>query len=350
MIRDTKRTRAEIAAERVPRVHLTVMGGLPDLLERFGVESAVVLRTENLTKEDFEDPQRSEPFEVLDRLLSTCVRRTRCEHFGLLLGGYVDLHSFGITGRLVRNAPSVGSALQDLRNYFVLHDTGGAPSIAIHDGTVTASYGIHSTRIRNTDQAYDLSVHALMNILRQLCGRGWRPDVVLLPRKRPAQPRPYRDIFEAPIRFDSLQAGLQFPTRWLNRAVEGADPLLHSLLRDRATTELAQQDPMLHGEVRRAITETLPNGKCSRASTARRLRMHPRTLGRRLQQSGTTFQRLLDSVRSDLAKLLLHDTRLPISRIAVSLGYQDPTVFTRAFRRWTGMTPREFRAGLPERW
>ena len=63
-----------------------------------------------------------------------------------------------------------------------------------------------------------------------------------------------------------------------------------------------------------------------------------------------SFQALLDDTRSQIAKQLLHDTRSPVSRIAASLGYRDPTVFTRAFRRWTGLTPRQFRAALPDKW
>jgi AraC-like DNA-binding protein len=113
---------------------------------------------------------------------------------------------------------------------------------------------------------------------------------------------------------------------------------------------MTQLDPLLHNEVRRVLHGVLMTGDCSRAEVARRLGLRPRTLVRRLQQSGTTFQALLDDTRSQIAKQLLHDTRSPVSRIAASLGYRDPTVFTRAFRRWTGLTPREFRAALPGKW
>jgi AraC-like DNA-binding protein len=72
--------------------------------------------------------------------------------------------------------------------------------------------------------------------------------------------------------------------------------------------------------------------------------LHERTLGRRLQASGTTFQRLLDDTRRDFAQQLLRDTRVTVTQVAAALGYDDPTVFTRAFTRWTGRTPSRFRA------
>jgi AraC-like DNA-binding protein len=103
---------------------------------------------------------------------------------------------------------------------------------------------------------------------------------------------------------------------------------------------------MLHGDVRRTIRLLLPACQCSRADVAKRLAIHPRTLGRRLQESGATFQALLDDMRAQIANQLLLDTRLPVARIATSVGYEDPTIFTRAFARWTGRTPSEFRAEL----
>jgi AraC-like DNA-binding protein len=74
--------------------------------------------------------------------------------------------------------------------------------------------------------------------------------------------------------------------------------------------------------------------------------MHERGLGRRLQATGTTFQHLLDDTREAIARQLLRDTHVPVARVATALGYGDPTVFTRAFARWTGHTPSDFRAQL----
>jgi AraC-like DNA-binding protein len=334
------------ATARPPRAHLTPLRGVPGLLEQFGVPSEPILRSVGLTRADLEDSGRTAPFVVLDRLVGICVRRTGCTHFGLLLSQSVNLQSLGIAGRLALHAPSVGAALQDLAAHFVLHDSAGAPNVAIHDGTVAFAYGIHAPGLRNSEQIYDFSVGVMANSMRQLCGPKWRPDLVLLPRKRPPDLRPYRELLAAPLRFDSVQAALLFPAVWLSRPVANADPLLRNVLADRATADLAAQDPLLHGDVRNTIRLLLVAGDCSRAEVARRLGMHERTLGRRLQETGTTFQALLDETRQMLGEQLLHDTRLPVARVAAALGYRDPTVFTRAFRRWTGQTPRGFRAAL----
>jgi AraC-like DNA-binding protein len=326
------------------RVHLSPLRGIPAVLEQLGVQSAAVLDAAGIRYEDFADPLHSEPFDKVDRLLGACVARTGCQHFGLLLSPHVELRSFGIVGRLARHAATVGDALRELTQYFALHDSGGSIRLAVTGDTATLSYGIHVTGIRNADQIYDFAVAGMCNVLRELCGPDWRPVVTLLPRRRPADIRPYRDVIQSPLRFDALQAAVAFQAQYLERPVPEADTLLHEVLDSRVAAETAGLDPVFHGDVRRAIRDLLAAGRCSRAAVARRLGLHERTLGRRLHAVGTTFQELLDATRAEIARQLLHDTRSTVARVARALGYSDPTAFTRAFRAWTGLTPREFRA------
>lgn len=337
--------RAGDLTARTARVHVCVFRGIPEILERFNVPSEPILTAAKLTLRDLEDPELTAPFADMDQLLSTCVRETKCAHLGLLIGRYVNLRSFGIMGRLARNAPSVGEALQDLGAFFPLHDSGGSPAITVEGSKARFSYAIHVSGFRNADQVYDLSLHAMLNVMRQLCGAGWRPELVLLPRKLPSDLQPYREAFGVPLRFNAMQAALEFPQTWLSYAVVDADPLLHTVLEERASVAMDQQDPLFLSEVRRTIRILLMSHECSRGDVARKLGIHERTFGRRLRATGTTFQHLLDEARSQLASQLLHDTRAPMARIAASLGYRNPTIFARAFRRWTGSTPRQFRAG-----
>jgi AraC-like DNA-binding protein len=326
------------------RTHLTALRGLPPILESFSVACEPILKSAKLSRADLEDPTRSAPFADLDRLIGLCVRETECAHFGLLMGRYVNIQAFGVAGRVARNAPSVGAALNDLAAYFVLHDNGGSINVSIHEGSVTFSYGVHVTGLRHANHVYDLAVAAMVNVLRQLCGPAWRPDAVLLPRRRPENIRAYRDYFMAPLRFDSILAAIVFPEHWLTQPIVDADPLLRTLLADNAANAIARRDPVVHSDVRRAIRLLLLTRQCSRAEVARRLGLHERALGRRLQATGTTFQRLLDDTREEIARQLLCDTDIPVARVATALGYGDATVFTRAFARWTGHTPSGFRA------
>jgi len=319
------------------------------VLDSLGENADLILGCAGLTREHFDDPNLSASFADLDRLLHVCVTRTRCQHFGLLVGRHVTLESFGLVGRLARHARTVGDALADLTRFFALHDSGGTLQVAVNDGQALLSYGIRVTGLRCVTQIYDLSAAACQSILRQLCGDTLRLREVLLPHRRPSDPRPYAQLFRVPVRFDAGQCGVLFPSRLLTQRVAGADALLHSLLQDYAASAIVEVDPLLYRDVRRAITDSLAVGDCSRASVAKKLGLHERALGRRLQGAGTTFQALLDELRLQLAQQLLHDTDAPVARIAASIGFRDSTVFSRAFRRWTGMNPREFRARVDKR-
>src|SRR4029453_11962838 len=89
----------------------------------------------------------------------------------------------------------------------------------------------------------------------------------------------------------------------------------------------------------------LPTGGCSLAVIAPHKFISVRTLQRRLRAEGLVFERLFDDVRREQAIPLLADPTLPVSDVAGLLGYVEQSSFSHAFRRWTGMSPREWRAG-----
>jgi AraC-like DNA-binding protein len=95
--------------------------------------------------------------------------------------------------------------------------------------------------------------------------------------------------------------------------------------------------------LRRVLRSLLVNQQCSAPQAACRLRLHPRTLHRRLQTEGTSFQREFDAIRYAVAREFLADTAMPLAKIAEALDYADNTAFSRAFKRWSGVTPARWR-------
>lgn len=330
------------------RVQAAVFHNVPEVLRRLGANPQAVLQRAGLTAADLTTADGTLTFAEADGLLTTCRQVTRCPHFGLLVGQDAGLNELGLAGRLARNAATVGDALRDLMVHFVLHDTGGTTSISVHGEAASLCYDVHTPGISNLDQIYDIAAAVGFNALKELCGPDWRPDAVLLPRARPSDIGPYRRLFGAPLKFNAARQAIVFGTAWLARPVAGADPLVRARLEDRARQSMDHLDPLLDGDVRRAIRVLLVSGECSREAVASRLGMHHRSLNRRLQAVGTTFRSLLDETRFEMAQQLLCDTRLAVAGVSRAVGFADPTVFTRAFRRWSGRTPRAFRTALSE--
>lgn len=114
------------------------------------------------------------------------------------------------------------------------------------------------------------------------------------------------------------------------------DATLEGMLEDVPNADLAEQ-------VKQRIRVLLSEKDISEELVAQPFNVSPRHLRRKLSETFTTYEKLLDEVRMELAIKLIQENRLNLGRIAFELGFLDPSSFTRAFRRWTGMSPTAFR-------
>jgi AraC-like DNA-binding protein len=316
---------------------------IPGILRELGADPAPILTEVGIEAGFLAEPDNLLPFRTLGRLIALCVAATGCGHFGLLIGQRAGASSLGVVGFLIQQAPDVRAALDDLVRYLHFHDRGAVPRLAIEGGLALLSYGIYERNAESADQISDGAIAIGMNLMKGLCGADWRPDEVLLPRRKPADTTPYRAFFDAPLRFEADQAALAFPVHWLDRPLPQADARLRRFLREHV------QEPAANGEgasedIRRVVRAILGTTHPSGETVARLLNLSRRTLSRRLKLEGTDFRHLSDEVRFETARQLLEDTRMPLAHIAAKLEYSEASAFTRAFKRWSGLSPREWRA------
>jgi AraC-like DNA-binding protein len=292
---------------------------------------------------EFSDPDTEIPYLGASRLLKSCLTATGCEHFGLLVGIRASPSTLGLAGFMLSSAADVGTALRGLVQNLDLHDQGGVPTLHVQDGVAALGYAIRQPGAQAADQIYDLAIAIACNIMRALCGESWNPTEVLLSRRSPRDLSPYRRFFRAPMHFDAGHSALAFPSRWLNHKLASADPLLHSHLENEARALQARRKAGIVEDVRRLLRKRPVGRSCTVSDVARELHLHRRTLSRRLQEQGTSFRQELDTVRFAMAQQLLAESQMSIARIATLLDYADVTAFSRAFKRWTGMPPAQWR-------
>jgi AraC-like DNA-binding protein len=162
----------------------------------------------------------------------------------------------------------------------------------------------------------------------------------------PTDPAIYESYFGCPVRFECDAYEMHFPAEMLAQApTRQADQALSQVLEDHARHLLEAMPPRdpFQGVVRAEILSQLERGSTGCSNLARALAMSERTLRRRLHDQGTTYQALLDQLRSELARNYVAHSRDPFEAIAHRLAFADPSAFFRAFRRWTGTTPAQFR-------
>ena len=193
----------------------------------------------------------------------------------------------------------------------------------------------------------EFSMAALVRLCRQLTGRELAPRHVGFTHHRNDDPSELSKFFGCAVQFGARADQLTFDASVRNFPILGADPYLNELLIANADEALARRPNhrgSLRSEVENAMVPRLPHGTARAGDIARSLGVSQRTLARRLAAEGATFSDVLETLRGDLARRYLADEGLTISQVAWLLGYQEISAFTHAFKRWTGMTPREARA------
>ena len=318
---------------------------MPEVLAELGADVAQILASAGIAPKHLLEPATTMPYAAMGRLLSQCVAATGCQHFGLLAGAHEGLSELGLVGFLARHSPTIGTGLRNLVGFMHYSHRGGAPTL-LCDGDVTRlGYTIYQPHVESAEQIYDGAMAVCNNVLRTLCGPEWAPLEVAFSHARPTELTLYEQVFEAPLRFDAPETCIVFPTRWLTQPVTGADPLLYRLLRQQMDQLAEGNDTTnLSSTVRGMARSLLLIRRCSANEVAALFGVHRRTLHRHLKAEGTTFEGLVEEVRSDLALELLADGHAPLSQVSTALGYADVSAFSRAFHRWFGESPARWRA------
>lgn len=320
---------------------------IPGLLRAHGHDPAPVLARCGLAPDAFDQPERRVPYRLAGAVFEQAALTSGREDFGLLVGQRFEIGHFGLLGRLLWRAATVGEALNDLYRYFHLQDRGGVAYLRRRDGTLVAlGYSIVDADTPGASLVHDLVMAIGMRLMRGLAGERFAPRAVLLSRARPADVEPYRRFFAAPLRFDAARSELHFDRSWLQQRVAGADAADRDTARRAAVSVEAGVRPSMADRARAAAHVLLADGAVSAPSLADTLGLHERTLRRRLADEGTNIMDIIAAARFELSKQLLRDTQLPVERIAAALGYGDASAFVRAFRAWSAVTPGGWRNAL----
>ncbi|PSC05151.1 hypothetical protein SLNSH_10050 [Alsobacter soli] len=315
-----------------------------DLIRREGLLVEQVCALADIAVSLFDDPDAIISYESAGLFLQKAARLTGLPCFGLLVGAAGTPSSMGLVGFLIQHAPTLGAAVHDLALY--LHHQGrrGVPILDRAREVIALGYTVMDVSAPGMGQLIELALALWDRTLRKLLGDDWRAGEVLLSRSRPDDVAPYRRVFDAPLRFDSEVNALLLPTSLMDRRIKGADPALYRYLKRQIETAEAMNSRPFVEDVSRAIRLSLRQGAPTADDVARALGLNKRTLTRRLAAEDSTFSELLSGIRFDMAKRLLLSSTMPLSEIALLLGYSEASAFTRAFRDWSGESPQQWRS------
>jgi AraC-like DNA-binding protein len=315
------------------------VGGLvviPDLLRELGIDPTVVLPRAGIEPSALDHVDNRIPYLSLGRIFHECASATGCPHFGFLTYQRARLSHLGIPGELMRCSATFRTGLEQFITFQHLNNQGMATFLLEDKKRASLGCAVYQKDAPFVAQIYDAFLPVACNVMREFLGPQWTPDEVYLSRTKPAGVDVYREFFRAPCKFDRDRTALVFPAPLLDRPMPEANS--ERLRRVEEKALILRKDELLP-RLRQALRTLLISGRSSAQEVAAILSLHRRTLDRRLHDLGTNFQNVLDEIRFETARQLLDNTKLRLIDISASLGYSEPSAFTRAYRRWCGVLP-----------
>jgi AraC-like DNA-binding protein len=324
-------------------LNVSIATVVPGVLRELGTDPDPILKDAGLSRRLLKDRSCRLSVNVLGKLLQRCAERTACSHIGLVVGEKVTLSAFGDLGTLMKVSETFGDALRVLGTCRRLQSHGAVFDLARTGDLAILSYLPYEAGER-TGLIAECALATITQVLRDLCGPDWALAQVSMPRRAPTDQSPYRFFFRSDVRFDQETAALVFPARLLSTRLTGSDGEVRRALEDRLQTVETNARPDLIEDLRQMLRAEMRSGRCSADAMAQCLGMHRRTLNRHLKAAGTGFKTVANEVRFEVARQLVADMDIPLAQVSAALDFSEPAAFTRAFQRWSGVSPSRLRA------
>jgi AraC-like DNA-binding protein len=320
-----------------------------DALLAEGVDADAVLKTAGVDSAALRDPNARLALTATARLWKVAAERMQDPAFGLRASRYVRQTTFHALGYAVFASASLRDALERLVRYSRLVSDDMVLRLDTTERTARLSFELASEGTPRSPEAMDAVMSLIVRTCRGLTDRSFTLLKVEQHRPQPADVTPYAKFFRCPVEFGAPIDALTCDAVVLDNPLPSANAELAAHNDDLARKYLAQiGKTTLVDRVRSALMERLA-GDLSPAAVGAALGISARSLQRRLKAYGTSYAEIREAMRRDLARAYLRDRTLSITEIAFLLGFEDSSAFARAFRRWTSLSPSEFRTqSMPE--
>ena len=313
-------------------------------LEARGVDANALLREAGVDPALFHTPEARIRTEAAERVFELAERATGDPCIGLAIGQEVRgvaLHAIGYAW--LASATLFDAMTRLARSTRVLGDVWRGEVREESDGLRFVVRYVGGRPLRPLSRP-DAILAGIAKLCRVTYGETFAPLEVTVEREAPACARQFEDWFRAPIVWGAASPSLLCRREDLERPLVTTNPGVAVASDQLVADYLARLDREdVVAQVKRALLGHFPSGAPAQGDIARALNLSTRTLHRRLADAGTSFEKLLDETRKDLAAEYVRRSDYAMGEIAYLLGFAETSSFNRAFRRWTGKSPSEFR-------
>ncbi len=313
-------------------------------LRAYDVSAVDVFRDAGLDPDTLTSPDIRYPTVKMQTMWRLAVERTGDPCFGLVVAEHFKPQALHGLGFMWLSSDTLFDALERLVKYQRMISTVVDITLEETEASVQLNVAIHRSPVDIEYASIDAAVGVFVNMCRLATCEVFDPVRLSLNRPRPACFDRFESLFRSPVEFEAESNALYFEPASLRESLPGANPELARANDQVVIDYLGRFDrENVSMQVRSRLIERLPGGQPTQKDIASSLNLSVRNLQRRLHAEGISFKRLLDETRKDLAAQYIQDSHRRIGEITYLLGFSEPSNFTRAFRRWTGVSPNEFR-------
>jgi AraC-like DNA-binding protein len=292
------------------------------------------------------DPDTRVPYAAVLALIERAATALDDVSYGLRLGASYGLREGGLLGFVLLNSPTLSDAIANLQRYFRVVGDGEELEVEWDGPHVAVRFREADFAMRGARHNSEYIAAILVRAFREMTRKRLSPVRAEFMHGRPNAKIAYDQYLGCEVRFHAVWDALIYDAEAIRLPVIGADDRLLKVL-ERACRQILGPAPKkrdLVKDIRKLMTERLTKGHFRIDDVARDLGMSSKTLERRLADKDETFTELLGAIRRDLARHYVRETDFRLDQIAYLTGYSEPAALVRAFKRWTGTTPMQYRA------
>ncbi len=312
-----------------------------------GLNPSRMLLNAGLSPHVLDEPDLMIPVDKVGRLLQASVSQSGNESFGLRMASNRLLSNLGPVGLLVRDQQTLRDSLNLLVRYLatlnsalslLIEETG--ETVVLRECLLSGGAG------EPTRQRVELALGVMVRIIRQLIGRDWQPQAVYFEHAAPKDGRMHAKVFGPRLAFNQAFNGIVCTKADLDTCNEFADPAMIRYAQKLLDFALPADEACILGDVRRTILLLLSSGRCTIEQVGEHMGVMPRTIQRRLTESGQTFSCAMNDVRKQLALRYVLESKRSLVEVAELLGFTAASSFSRWYQNQFGCSATEARTHM----
>lgn len=325
-----------------------LVGSIPLMSER-DADARALARQLGIDPAALTDPDIPVPAVLVLDFYERAAQLTAYDNFGLRMAARTGLAVIGPLWVLLRQAGTLEEMIEDLAAHFDLYTHAAVVSLRHTGRDRVLSWGVTGGFAPREAQMAEYSLAVFCGELRRHLPSGWEPASVGFRHSAPRDRSALRRVFGPNLNFDQADNSILIDRRALDQPLHGSGSRTRTMLSHLLRRTEGSTDDGLHERVDAVVRAMLPYARCTLADVGRATGMAARTLQEHLQLRGSSFQKIRDAARADLAARYLKHSRMSLTQIAEILGYSELSAFSRSFRRWHGMPARNLRERRTQR-